>query len=413
MTMAATDLLLTLNAGSSSLKFALYGVSEALPLLAHGQVEGLGDEQRPRLHVSLADGERHTQALAHQAGRPDHDIALDALLALLQAQFPRRKVRSVSHRVVHGGPEFAQPVRLDAALLQALAAFSPLAPLHQPHNLAGVRAAQAAFPAAVQVACFDTAFHRSHPFVADTFALPRRFYELGVRRYGFHGLSYEYIARRLREADPLRAQGRVVVAHLGNGASMCALLNGRSVASTMGFTALDGLPMGTRCGQLDPGVLLYLMNEQGMSAAEISELLYTNAGLKGLSGESHDVRVLEASGSAAAREALAYFVDRARRELAGMTSCLGGLDALVLTGGIGENAVGVRAALLRDLAWMGIHLDPEANRANAAVISSPSSPVCVRVMPPDEERMLAEHALELLAGDAASTPPPELTCSLD
>jgi acetate kinase len=413
MTMAATDLLLTLNAGSSSLKFALYGLSQALPLLAHGQVEGLGDEQRPRLHVSLADGERHTQALAHQAGRPDHDAALDALLALLQAQFPRRKVRAVSHRVVHGGPEFAQPVRLDAALLQALAAFSPLAPLHQPHNLAGVRAAQAAFPAAVQVACFDTAFHRSHPFVADTFALPRRFYEQGVRRYGFHGLSYEYIARRLREADPLRAQGRVVVAHLGNGASMCALLNGRSVASTMGFTALDGLPMGTRCGQLDPGVLLYLMSEQGMGAAEISELLYTNAGLKGLSGESHDVRVLEASGSAAARDALAYFVDRARRELAGMTSCLGGLDALVLTGGIGENAVGVRAALLRDLAWMGIQLDPEANRDNAAVISSPGSPVCVRVMPTDEERMLAEHALELLAGDAGSTPPPELTCSLD
>ncbi|MCZ8074653.1 MAG: acetate/propionate family kinase [Paucibacter sp.] len=411
--MAATDLLLTLNAGSSSLKFALYGLSDALPWLAHGQVEGLGDEQRPRLHVNLADGERLTQALAHQAGRPDHDTALDALLALLQAQFPRRKVRAVSHRVVHGGPEFAQPVRIDSALLQALAAFSPLAPLHQPHNLAGVRAAQAAFPSAVQVACFDTAFHRSHPFVADTFALPRRFYEQGVRRYGFHGLSYEYIARRLRETDPLRAQGRVVVAHLGNGASMCALLNGRSVASTMGFTALDGLPMGTRCGQLDPGVLLYLMSEQGMSAAEISELLYTNAGLKGLSGESHDVRVLEASGSAAAREALAYFVDRARRELAGMTSCLGGLDALVLTGGIGENAVGVRAALLRDLAWMGIHLDPEANRDNAAVISSPSSPVCVRVLPTDEERMLAEHALELLAGEATADPAPELTCSLD
>jgi len=407
--MAAQDLLLTLNAGSSSLKFALYGARAELPLLAHGQIEGLGTDpgDRARLSAELAGGETlHWSSLhgvvedssaAAGEGRADpHELALLALLDLLAGHFPGGVISAVSHRVVHGGSEYAAPLRIDAAALERLERFCPLAPLHQPHNLAGIRAASAAFPAAAQVACFDTAFHRSHPFVADTFALPRRYYDEGIRRYGFHGLSYEFIARRLRECEPERARGRVVVAHLGNGASMCALRDGRSVASTMGFSALDGLPMGTRCGQLDPGVLLYLLSEKGMSPAELSDLLYKNAGLKGLSGESHDVRVLEASSRPAAAEALAYFVDRCRRELAGLAACLGGLDALVLTGGIGENAASVRAALLTGMEWMGLQLDAEANRRGAEIISPAGAPVRIRVIRTDEERMLAEHAAELL-----------------
>jgi len=396
--MAANDLLLTLNAGSSSLKFALYGTRAELPRLAHGQVEGLGE--RPRLRAELAAGETLEWTLPHQAGHEpagrDHARALQAILDLLASHFTGSVIAAVSHRVVHGGSDFAAPLRISPSTLAQLERFCPLAPLHQPHNLAGIRAASDAFPEAAQVACFDTAFHRSHPFVADTFALPRRYYDEGIRRYGFHGLSYEFIARRLRECEPERARGRVVVAHLGNGASMCALQDGRSVASTMGFSALDGLPMGTRCGQLDPGVLLYLMSEKGMGPAELSDLLYKNAGLKGLSGESHDVRVLEASEQPAAREALAYFVDRCRRELAGLAACLGGLDALVLTGGIGENAVALRAALLTDMEWMGLQLDAEANRRGESVISQVDAPVCVRVIRTDEERMLAEHAAELL-----------------
>ncbi|MCV2419342.1 acetate/propionate family kinase [Paucibacter sp. DJ2R-2] len=392
--MAANDLLLTLNAGSSSLKFSLYKAQPELSMLAHGQVEGLGDS--PRLQAELGAGTRLQQSLRHDAAVGDHELALQAILDVLTHHFHGEVLSAVSHRVVHGGPEFAAPQLIDAALLAQLERFCPLAPLHQPHNLAGIRAARAAFPEAHQVACFDTAFHRSHPFVADTFALPRRYYEQGIRRYGFHGLSYEFIARRLRELEPERALGRVVIAHLGNGASMCALRGGRSVASTMGFTALDGLPMGTRCGQLDPGVLLYLMSEHRMDPAALSDLLYKNAGLKGLSGESHDVRVLQASGSPAAREALAYFVDRGRRELAGLAACLGGLDALVLTGGIGENAAELRADLLADMEWMGLRLDPEANQRGQALISHPDSKVHIRVIKTDEERMLAEHAAELL-----------------
>jgi len=298
---------------------------------------------------------------------------------------------------VHGGPDHLAPALIDDVLLTALERLAPLAPLHQPHNLAGIRAARNAFPGARQVACFDTSFHRSHPFVADTFALPRSYYDEGIRRYGFHGLSYEFIARRLRAGHPALAQGRVIVAHLGNGASMCAMQDGRSVASTMGFTALDGLPMGTRCGQLDPGVLLYLMTEKGMDAAAISNLLYSQAGLKGISGLSHDVRVLQASDEPAARDALSYFADRGRREIGGLAACLGGLDAVVLTGGIGENAAQVRALMLADLQWMGIDIDAEANQRNATVISSPASRVQILVLKTDEERMLAEHAGELMA----------------
>jgi acetate kinase len=391
----ANPVLLTLNAGSSSLKFAVYAATDELTALSAGQIQGLGTDAclSVRSIKDGADGAPVTTPL----GPAHHAEAVHAILRWLEQEHRGGQVVAVSHRVVHGGPDHLAPALIDDVLLTALERLVPLAPLHQPHNLAGIRAARNAFPGARQVACFDTSFHRSHPFVADTFALPRSYYDEGIRRYGFHGLSYEFIARRLRAGHPALAQGRVIVAHLGNGASMCAMQDGRSVASTMGFTALDGLPMGTRCGQLDPGVLLYLMTEKGMDAAAISNLLYSQAGLKGISGLSHDVRVLQASDEPAARDALSYFADRGRREIGGLAACLGGLDAVVLTGGIGENAAQVRALMLADLQWMGIDIDAEANQRNATVISSPASRVQILVLKTDEERMLAEHAGELMA----------------
>ncbi|WP_370690286.1 acetate/propionate family kinase [Hydrogenophaga sp.] len=393
--MPMPSLLLTLNAGSSSLKFAVYETHDQLALIATGQIESLGP--RATFFVKSTAQTTCSTRFTPELGEGGHAAAVDAILRWLEHAHPGTCVAAVSHRVVHGGVEHLVPARINDALLADLERLVPLAPLHQPHNLAGIRAARAAFPDVPQVACFDTSFHRTHPFVADTFALPRSFYEEGIRRYGFHGLSYEFIARHLRSHDPVLAQGRVVVAHLGNGASMCAMHDGRSVASTMGFTALDGLPMGTRCGQLDPGVVLYLMAEKGMDAMSISHLLYQQAGLKGISGLSHDVRELQESDSPAARDALVYFADRGRREIGGLAACLGGLDALVLTGGIGENAPQVRAMMLSGMEWMGIHIDLEANLRNAAVISHPSSRVRVLVFKTDEEHMLATHAAELLA----------------
>jgi acetate kinase len=285
---------------------------------------------------------------------------------------------------------------VDAAAIEKLRRFIPLAPLHQPHNIAGIEAAIKAFPGTPQVACFDTAFHRTHPFVEDTFALPRPYYDEGVRRYGFHGLSYEYIVRTLRRLAPQIAREDVIVAHLGNGASMCAVKNGRSMASTMGFTALDGLPMGTRCGQLDPGVLLYLMVEKKMDAQQISDLLYKESGLKGMSGVSQDMRELEASDNPAARDAIDYFVRRIRRELAGLAATVGGVEGVVFTGGIGEHSARVRKAVLTGMEWMGLVLDDEANEASAQMISTKASPTAIFVIPTDEERMIARHTLETL-----------------
>jgi acetate kinase len=285
---------------------------------------------------------------------------------------------------------------VDAENFRILHSFEPLAPLHQPYNLAGIEAAAEAFPKAAQVACFDTAFHRRHPYLADTFALPREYYDEGVRRYGFHGLSYEFIDRILRHEEPVLARGKVIVAHLGNGASLCAIKAGKSVASTMGFTALDGVPMGTRCGQLDPGVVLYLMAEKKMSAAQITDLLYKNSGLKGMSGISHDMRVLEASSEQSAKDAIAYFVRRVRREIGGLCAMLGGLDCIVLTGGIGENAVNIRQAILQDMEWIGIQVDAEANARRERIISEKGSPVVALVLKTDEERMIAAHTSELL-----------------
>jgi acetate kinase len=389
-----TQHILTLNAGSSSIKFALFRSNANLEERLRGQVEGLGTT--PRL-LAETDGTRSVDQRLGVTEVTDHATALAAVLSLLNEKFGRIDVAAVGHRVVHGGIDFSEAVVLDAEKQAALARLNPLAPLHQPHNLSGVRAAHVAFPEALQVACFDTAFHRAHPWVNDTYALPREFYEQGIRRYGFHGLSYEYVTERLRQVAPMHAAGRVVVTHLGNGASMCAIRDGRSVGSSMGFTALDGLPMGTRCGQLDPGVVLYLMDEKGMTTREIEDLLYRRSGLKGLSGLSQDMRELEAAGTPEAQQAIDYFVSRTRRELGAMAAILSGLDALVFCGGIGENAWRIREQICRGFEWLGIELDEARNRAGEMTVSAERSPVRVLVIRTDEEMMIARHTARLLA----------------
>ena len=385
--------ILTLNAGSSSIKFALFEAATALTLCVRGQVEGLGAE--PHLQAERAGAPRVDQTLG-AAEAADHASALKTVLAFLENEFGAIAIKAVGHRIVHGGIDYSEPVVLDDRALGCLERLNPLAPLHQPHNLSGVRAAHAAFPAALQVACFDTAFHRQHPFVSDVYALPRELYEQGIRRYGFHGLSYEYVTGHLREIAPMHASGRLVVAHLGNGASMCAMRGGHSVGSSMGFTALDGLPMGTRCGQLDPGVVLYLL-QKGLSAREVEDLLYKHSGLKGLSGLSHDMRALEAAGTPEARQAIDYFVFRTRRELGAMAAILSGLDALAFCGGIGENAWRIREKICAGFEWLGIELDETCNQKGATVISSDRSRVRVFVVHTDEETMIARHTARLLA----------------
>jgi acetate kinase len=386
----------TLNAGSSSIKFALFELDGRDPLaLAIGLVEMLGEQRRIKVHGG--DGALvHEETWSSADGAPFHTEALQRVLAWRLGAFPNANVVAAGHRVVHGGIYFDGPVLVTDEVLRVLQSLAPLAPLHQPHNIAGILAAREAWPHVAQAACFDTAFHRAHPFVNDVFALPLRFYEEGVRRYGFHGLSYEYVTAKLRQIAPLHAAGRVVVAHLGNGASMCAIRDGQSVASSMGFTALDGLPMGTRCGQLDPGVVLYLMQEKKMSAEAIADLLYRESGLKGLSGISHDMRELEASDRPEARQAIEYFVFRIRRELGGLAAVLKGLDAMVFCGGIGEHAWQVRERVLEGMEWIGIELDRAANRANEQIISSDRSRVRVFVIRTDEEAMIARQTLDVL-----------------
>lgn len=386
----------TLNAGSSSIKFALFELDGHEPLaLAVGLVEMLGEKRRIKAHDG-AGAPLLEDTWSDGTGESFHTEALRRVLAWRLGAFPNANVVAAGHRVVHGGVEYASPALVTDEVLHYLETLVPLAPLHQPHNIAGILAARAAWPHVQQVACFDTAFHRAHPFVNDVFALPRKFYEEGVRRYGFHGLSYEYVTDRLRQIAPLHAAGRVVVAHLGNGASMCAIRDGQSVASSMGFTALDGLPMGTRCGQLDPGVVLYLMQEKNMTADAIADLLYRESGLKGLSGVSHDMRELEASDKPEAQQAIEYFVFRIRRELGGLAAVLKGLDAMVFCGGIGEHAWRVRERALEGMEWIGIELDRVANRANEQVISSERSRVRVFVIPTNEEAMIARQTLAVL-----------------
>ena len=387
------SVVLTLNAGSSSLKFAAFRLADGAEpgLLASGQIEGIGATAKGA--VKTASGEMAELSFDHLLARVDHTAAMNSILDWLKKTGYDSSVAAVGHRIVHGGPDYAEPVLIDDPTLAKLRELIPLAPLHQPHNVAGVEAAMKAFPSTPQVACFDTAFHRSQPFINDTYALPRSYYDEGVRRYGFHGLSYEFIARKLRAIAPQIASEDVIIAHLGNGASMCAVRDGRAVATTMGFTALDGLSMGTRCGQVDPGVVLYLMAEKRMSVDAISDLLWKNSGLKGMSGLSQDMRELEASDSPAASEAVAYFVSRIRRELAGLAASVNGAEAIVFTAGIGEHSWKVREAALKDMEWMGIHLDVEANRANAQIISAKHSPTTVFVIPTNEELMIAEHTV--------------------
>ena len=362
-----------------------------------GQIDGIG--VRPRLRAASADG----SVLVDRTYSPEGVTDLPAAIAEARTWLRTLdgfELRAIGHRVVHGGPDYARPVLIDSAVLDRLAAYQELAPLHQPNNLAPIRLAMEIDPSLPQVACFDTAFHRGHAAHSDWYALPRALYEEGVRRYGFHGLSYEYVAERLREVAPEIAGGRVIVAHLGSGASMCALLEGRSVESTMGFTALDGLPMGTRPGQLDPGVVLYLIAQRGMSAAEVSDLLYRESGLKGLSGISNDMRDLLASDDARAAFAIDHFVHRCALNAGMLAAALGGLDAFVFTAGVGENSAPIRARIAERLAWLGAELDPAANVAGASRISAPASRVALYVIPTDEELMIARHTHALVCAPA-------------
>ncbi|WP_422374806.1 acetate/propionate family kinase [Roseibium sp.] len=385
------QVILVLNSGSSSIKFTLFaGARELLS----GQISGLGATPHIKLASKVTDT-RIDRPLNAEEGR-SHGSAMGTLLPLLEAELGGRPVDAVGHRVVHGGVVHAEPLRITPEILSDLRSLEPLAPLHQPHNLAGIEAATKAFPDALQTACFDTAFHRKHPWVNDTFALPRPFYEEGVRRYGFHGLSYEYICSYLKSARPDVYAGRVIVAHLGNGASMCAIRDGQSIGSTMGFTALDGLPMGTRCGQLDPGVVLYLLTTKGMSPEEVSDLLYKGSGLKGLSGISQDMRTLTESNDPKAAEAIDYFVFRIRRELGAMAAVLGGLDTIVFTGGIGENAALIRERVCADQDWLGLAIDKARNEVREEDISAPGSSIKVLVIPTNEEEMIRRHTENLL-----------------
>ena len=394
--MAASEAIAVINAGSSSIKFSLYDdTGHQAAAVLKGQVEGLYTDA---CHFTAHDAAgRSVGDRAVDGGDNNHDAATRFLIGFLHDHLGGRHVAAVGHRIVHGGMAFSEPVRLDEGVLDKLRQLIPLAPLHQGHNLAPVRAIFASAPDIPQVGCFDTAFHAGQAPVAQAFALPEEITRQGVRRYGFHGLSYEYIASVLPTVDAGLAAGRVVVMHLGNGASICAMRAGRSVATTMGFTAVEGLPMGTRSGSLDPGVVLYLMDEMGMGPREVEDLLYKRSGLLGVSGLSSDMRVLEASDDPRARFAIDLFVYRIGREIGSLAAALGGVDALVFTAGIGEHIADVRAAVCRLAGWLGVTLDDAANAANGPRISTAESKVSAWVVPTDEELMIARHTRRLLA----------------
>jgi len=388
------DAILVVNAGSSSVKFQIFGIEGgALRRLIKGQLDGIAP--RPRLSAKGSDN----SSLVNKTYAPDEIADVPAAIATVASwlrESQNLNLLAVGHRVVHGGPKYDRPVVIDEAVVASLEQYVSLAPLHQPNNLAPIRTLLKSRPELLQVACFDTAFHHGHSTVADHYAIPERFYAEGVRRYGFHGLSYEYVAQRLRGVAPTVAAGRVIVAHLGSGASMCALANGRSVESTMGFTALDGIPMGTRPGQIDPGVLLYLLSEKGMTPTAVQDLLYHDSGLKGLSGISNDMRDLQSSSDPRARLAIDYFVYRVGLNAGMLAAALGGLDAFVFAAGIGENSPMIRARIAEKLAWLGVVLDPAANTDGKTLISRPESLVVLLVVPTDEELMIAQHTLVLL-----------------
>jgi acetate kinase len=392
--------LLVLNAGSSSLKFALYSAAREADggPLCRGLLDGIGGHGHLRVYPVADAPAADVTEQGVVAG--DHRQALHLVLDWLERSYPDLKLAAAGHRVVHGGAEFAAPVAVDDAVLAKLDTLIPLSPLHQPHSLAGIRALQGLRPGLPQVACFDTAFHRTMPELAQRFALPAELSALGIRRYGFHGLSYEYIATVLPDYLGEAAEGRVVVAHLGNGASLCAMRGRRSVETSMSFTPLDGIPMGTRCGALDPGVLLYLMREQGMDEPTLSHLLHHRSGLLGLSGLSGDVRELLNSDRPEAARALELFTYRIAQAIGGLAVVLGGLDAVVFTAGIGEHAAPVRAAICQRMDWLGLAMDNVANARHGPRISSADSRVSAWVIPTDEESVIARQT-RALTGQAA------------
>lgn len=394
--MYANGSILVINAGSSSLKFSLFHEADNdLKLVVRGQLDGVGTQPRLKVRdeyeVSLVDREYTAQAVSSV------QQAITLTGAWLREQFQGEPLRAVGHRVVHGGADFAQPVLVDDTVLAALEKLIPLAPLHQPHNLAAIRALQMSQPDVPQVACFDTAFHRSHPLLSDLYALPYEYYVRGIRRYGFHGISYEYIASILPRVAPAIANGRVIVAHLGSGASLCALNGGKSVDSTMGFSPLDGVPMGTRPGTLDPGVMLHLLLQRKLAAQDMETLLYKESGLLGLSGLSNDMRVLLESNESRAQLAVDYFVHYTAKQIGALAAVLGGIDGLVFTAGIGEHSAVIRARIMQACAWLGVRSDDTANQQNNLCISRKDSAVSVWVVPTNEELMIARHTRALVA----------------
>ena len=392
--------ILVVNAGSSSVKFEVYGIADGgeLKWLIKGQMDGIGE--RPRLRAAAVDGKSMIDRSFAADEVADLPAAMQRTGAWLREAHKVQPV-AVGHRIVHGGPAFDRPVLIDDSVMAQLEQYTSLAPLHQPNNLAPIRSIRSLFPNIPQVACFDTAFHRGHTAITDHYAIPERYYAEGVRRYGFHGLSYEFIASRLKEVAPRIAGGRVIVAHLGSGASMCALSAGCSVESSMGFTALDGLPMGTRPGQIDPGVVLYLLSQKRLSVAELENLFYHESGLRALSGISNDVRALEESRDPRAGFALDYFAYRVGLEAGRLAAALGGIDGFVFTAGIGENSPSMRVRIAKHLTWLGAELDPQAN-AHVTVISLAGSRVALYGIPTDEELMIGQHTLALLAGTGAA-----------
>ena len=399
-----TSALAVINAGSSSIKFALYETCADSPLLFKGQVEGIGSA--PKLHVKGAAGE----PVIEREWSTDlgHREATHVILETAVGLVGHGAVRGVGHRVVHGGTRFSDPVLVTPEVVKELKTLVPLAPLHQPHNLAAIEAVADAAPHMPQVACFDTAFHHGQPPIAQIYALPRGLTDGGIRRYGFHGLSYEFVTERLRAVAPELARGRTIIAHLGNGASLCAVKEGRSHATTMGFTAVDGLVMGTRCGSIDPGVILYLMDEHGMDARAIETLIYKKSGLLGVSGLSSDMRMLSKSDDPAAKEAIDLFVYRIVREIGALAATLGGLDGLVFTGGIGENASDIRRRVAKGCAWLGAALDDEPDGSGERRIDGARSSLQIWVIPTDEERMIARHLDRLTHVPTNPMPAPAL-----
>jgi len=389
------DAILVVNAGSSSIKFSLFVErGGSLEVTVRGQVEGLYTS--PRFVAKDDAGKAVSEKSWGDGTKLGHAGAIDHLAGFIRGELAEHKLVGVGHRVVHGGLTYTQPVCVDAHVVTELEKFVPLAPLHQPHNLTPIRLLLERQPALAQVACFDTSFHRTNPEIAQRFAIPAELHDAGVRRYGFHGLSYEYIASVLPLHDVRAAAGKTVVLHLGNGASMCALEAGKSIASTMGFTAVDGLPMGTRCGAIDPGVILYLMDQRGMDARAIEKLIYNQSGLLGVSGISSDMRTLLASDDPRAKLAIDLYVYRIRRELGSLVAALGGLDAIVFTAGIGENSPEIRERVLNDAEWLGVKSDRRANADGGPRINATESRAAAWAIPTNEELMIARHTQRLL-----------------